>query len=388
MRTLHVAALPFPSPQGTQGLIGAMLSALREHGHDAHLLCYAHGAGRGGDATTFPVHRAAGPVHGSLRSGPSLAKLWSDVGLARALRKQARRLQPQAIVAHHVEAAACALALGVAPVLFVAHTSLESELPTYLPPVLAWTAREAGKRVDRALVRSAPRTLAVSPLLARLLSQASGRVVHPLSLPWTVPPPMNEAERAAARRSLGIAPAERVLLYAGNLDGYQGLGPLLAGVARLSEPVHLLIATCAPHAALARNPALRGVSRLTFAKLGDEAERRCVHAAADIALVPRRSPGGVPVKLLDALARGVPVVAAARALAELPLARYCEVMDGDSALAWQAAITRAGAQRVESRRRADDAREYLAQAHAPARFARSFEAHAAALAGVHARVVP
>lgn len=374
MRTLHVAALPFPSPQGTQGLIHAMLSALTAHGHDAHLLCYAHGAGMSA-TPTYPVHRAAGRARGSLRSGPSLAKLAQDVALARAIRQCVRRLRPRAVVAHHVEAAACALALGARPMLFVAHTSLQAELPSYVGRALAGPAAWAGRRLDVSLVRRAPRTLAVSPLLARLLTRASGRAVHTLTLPWPQPSATDAAERRAARRALGIAEAEQVLLYAGNLDGYQGLEPMLAGVAQLALPVRLLIATSAPHAALAGTLARLRSVRVTFAPLASEPERRCVHAASDLALVPRRSPGGVPIKLLEALARGVPVVAARRALAELPLAPYCESVDGGCTDSWRAAITRVLAERPHALRRALAARQYVSDAHAPARFARCFEAH-------------
>ena len=263
--------------------------------------------------------------------------------------------------------------------LFVTHTSLESEMPSYVRSTLARPARWAGRRLDVALVRRAPRTLAVSPLLARMLGHAAGREVHALSLPWSLAAPISEEERSVARRALAIGPAERVLSYAGNLDGYQGLAPMLSGVARLTQPVHLLIATCAPHVPVVRELASRGITRVTFTPLADEAERRRVHAAADLALVPRRSPGGVPIKLLDALARGVPIVAAERALAELPLAHYCAVVDGDSAESWAAAISHGLATLAGRRERAERARTCIARDYAPARFVRCFEAHVAAL---------
>src|SRR5262245_38303655 len=111
MRTLHVAALAYPTPQGTQGLLHAMLTALGDAGHETHLLCYE----RAGFASRGPylVHRApAGLALRSLRSGPSLEKLAHDAALTRALARQVARVRPDAVIAHHVEAAVCALLCG------------------------------------------------------------------------------------------------------------------------------------------------------------------------------------------------------------------------------------------------------------------------------------
>ncbi|MET0342648.1 MAG: glycosyltransferase family 4 protein [Polyangiales bacterium] len=376
MRTLHVAALPFPSAQGTQGLLHAMLSALQAHGHDAHLLCYAHGSAFEAPPA-YQVHRAAGRG-ASLRSGPSGEKLWLDVSLGRALVGLVRRLRPDAVIAHHVEAAALALALVEPPVLFVTHTSLASELPTFFPRVRAAPLAYAGGRFDRVLVRRAARTLAVSPLLADVLARDAKHPVHALTLPWRVPPPITPEERRAARRALGLDENAEVLLYAGNLDAYQGLAPMLAGIEALSRPkLQLVLATAAP-----RDEAVKCAAtiarQLTVAPLADENSRRRVHAAADVALVPRRSPGGLPIKLLDALARGVPVVAQARALAGLPLASLCEVVPDDAPRSWAEVVARA--LRAAPEGRAAEARTYLLRKHDPAAFVAEFEAHVAACA--------
>ena len=93
-RTLHVAALPFPSPQGTQAAIASMLRALREAGEDARLLTYAHGA-HTAEPPPFEVLRAPeGRPYRSLRSGPSLRKLAADLAQAKGLERATHANQP------------------------------------------------------------------------------------------------------------------------------------------------------------------------------------------------------------------------------------------------------------------------------------------------------
>ncbi|MDB4976463.1 MAG: glycosyl transferase group 1 [Myxococcaceae bacterium] len=374
MRTLHVAALPFPSPQGTQALLHQMLSALARAGHDTHLLCYAHGAQVGApEARPYTVHRSSSTgFTRSLRSGPSLDKLWLDAALARELPRLVRRLAPSLLVAHHVEGAALVGALHGRDFTFVAHTSLREELPSYFSPLLAPGLRRAGTLLDRALLRRAGRCLAVSPLLATLLSAQSGVPVAALPLPWQSASALGVGEREIARRALQLEDGHEVALYAGNLDAYQGLEPLVAALAGMSArrpQLRLLIATAASQTALARQLQQVGLrQRVVFAPLDDEPARRRAHAAADFALIPRRSAGGLPIKLLEAFARGLPVVAAARALAGLPLERECMVVDGDSARAWQQGIEALLDHRDEARRRAEGARCYLEREHTTARF--------------------
>jgi glycosyltransferase involved in cell wall biosynthesis len=317
-----------------------MLSALGASGHEAHLLCYAHGAM--GERGPYTVHRPAQRPGRSLRSGPSLEKLRLDFGLARHLRTLERRLAPTAVVAHHVEAALCALAVCRRPVVFVAHTSLRHELPTYVPRALALPAGMSGALLDVQLIRRAARTLSVSPLLAALLSADSGREVAALPLPWLLPAAITRDERRAARHVLALPADAEIALYAGNFDAYQGLEPMLDGVAAFAATrprARLLLATESPRHVLTAALGARGLTaRAHFASISDEASRRRAHAAVDVALVPRRSAGGIPIKLLEALVRGVPVMGPERAFAGLPLAVQCTVIGDDRADAWCAGL--------------------------------------------------
>ncbi len=152
MRSLHVAALPFPAPRGTQAALDALLRALNGAGHPASLFCYPEHAAASGEAA-YPVQRVArlrGPD--TTASGPSWAKIKLDLGLLAQLAALVRREQPDVVVAHHVEAALCCLHLS-RPVLFYAHTSLRTELPTYFSAALHRPLALAGEALDSFLCR-------------------------------------------------------------------------------------------------------------------------------------------------------------------------------------------------------------------------------------------
>ncbi|MBX7195364.1 MAG: glycosyltransferase family 4 protein, partial [Sandaracinaceae bacterium] len=339
-RVLHVAALPFPSSQGTQAALLAIVSAAaRDAASRAErvaLLTYESGDGRRVLPDSVEHRRTHAPIaNRSLRSGPSLAKIAEDVALVRALR-EAR--EPD-IVAHHVEAGlACVLAGR--RFTWVAHTALGPELPLYAPSrtSIAPLLSASGEALDRFVARRAQRVLAISPFLARRLEAVTGTAATVLPTPWSVAPPVSDAERAASRTALGLASDHEVILYAGNLDHYQGLDAAIAALGRLAHRrgrLRWLVASqSAPHAleALARRSGLG--PRIVLAPLATDEDRRRAHAAADVCVVPRRLEAGVSIKILEALAHGLPTVAVRAATGGFPFEDACRVVEADpSALA-------------------------------------------------------
>jgi glycosyltransferase involved in cell wall biosynthesis len=372
-RALHVAALPFPTYQGTQAAIRAMLDATRRVDPEAALFTYATEGYA--TSTRFAVHRVGDlPRLRSLRSGPSLGKLVLDARMLFELRALTRKLRPRVIVAHHVEAAALALCLRQPKLVFFAHTDLAEELPVYGHPLLSTALRRAGGSLDRLLVQRAAAVAAISPTLRARLSELRDDVQF-VPVPWNVPEPIRARERAASRLGLGIGQRAKVALYAGNLDAYQGVELIpraLAALGRNGVPVSLLLATQSDARAFTRSCELQGVP-LHQVVLGDERVRRQVHAAADLAIVPRLAPGGLPIKLLDALARGVPCAVMPRACAGLALDGIVERAHGDST----AELARAIAQLVAAGERRSAlvaaGRAYVAREHSQARFLHSLD---------------
>jgi glycosyltransferase involved in cell wall biosynthesis len=377
-RILHVAALPFPSYQGTQGALRSMLETSVAAGRDAQLFTYRT---KGYDfQPNFPLHRTGTFPRVSLRSGPSLPKMLLDTRMGFELRKLQMRLAPNVVIAHHVEAAALAIATARQPVVFFAHTDLHAELPCYGPRVLSSLLERAGHLLDVALARRADAVAVISKTLETHFAQRLGDQAHKLRYvptPWRVQAPISTDERARSRAALDLPDDAVVALYAGNLDAYQGLESLLQAVRLVAEKhprFSLLVATESNTDDLLHEARRLGIhGRVTLTGLAGEDARRRVHAAADLAVVPRLSPGGLPIKLLDALARGVPCATTRRACAGLPLERSTQLAqdEGPGGLAEAIDVL------VSSPRRRIElsslGKSYIAAEHAPERFLQAMD---------------
>lgn len=366
---LHVACLPFPSYQGTQAALDAMLRASTACGHEPHLVVYSHGAYE--IDAPYPVHRVPDfPRVRSLRSGPSVGKLILDARAVGQVRRLVRTLRPRAIMAHHIEAALVGLAARAAPLYYVAHTSLRGELPVYLPSLPQSLVSLAGSQAEALVFRRVQGAAAVSPRLAAML----GGQTHYLPVPWPQAPVEGRPSRAGAREALDLPRDAHVCLYAGNLDRYQGWEDLLNALPQLRKThtrAVLLVGTesdPAPARLVARELGVDGA--VCFRRLDGEKARALLHAASDLAWIPRRIDGGLPIKMLDALARGVPVIAMKRATAGLSVGEACVVVPDDD----PAALASTARRLLDDAPGRDRLREhgfrYLATRHG----ARSFDA--------------
>lgn len=369
---LHVACLPFPTYQGTQAAVAAMLQASVNTGQPTHVLTYTRAAYELDAA--YVVHRIPDfPNVRSLRSGPSWGKIGLDVRCVVEIRRLARQLRPNVIIAHHIGAALATLAAGAAPVYYVAHTSLARELPVYFPWLPQRLVGGFAKQVETNVCSRAAGVAAVAPSLAQLLGGRARYLPVPWALPTALPPPQLEA-----RAALGLAPQARFCLYAGNLDRYQGwehLFEALSLLRREDRKTRLLLATESdptPALELARRVGV--ADALDIRGLDGERTRQLAHAASDVAWIPRRTEGGLPIKMLDAFARELPVVAMERATAALPLRNACLTVPDDDP--WALA---AGAKRLLEDNHAADAlrrraRQYLTTHHSAQTYEHSMRA--------------
>ncbi|MCA9574523.1 MAG: glycosyltransferase family 4 protein [Polyangiales bacterium] len=336
LRSLHVACMPFPTPQGTQAIVAMMVRALREAGHDAALLTYAHGVATPG--APEPERLSDWPRVRATRSGPSLGKVALDLRMVAAVRRRLRRAPVDVVVAHNVEAAWACAGVGDVPVVYYAHTSMREELPHYARATYKRSARALGALLDRGACAGSAAVFALTPVLTERYAPLHAHVrcvPPPFERPPGAPP-----DRARARSILGLGRGDVVALYAGNLDAYQGLSVLLHALRQRGAWTCLVATDSDPTPLRAEAVRLGVAARIRWAPLATERDRAVVHAAADVALVPRRAPGGLPIKLLDALARGVPVVAGARALAGLPLTAAVTVVPDDDPAALAEAVVR------------------------------------------------
>lgn len=364
--------MPFPTRQGTQNVVREMCAASAAAGRDTHLFTYAAGAALD-EPLPFTLHRVGDfPRVRSLRSGPSVGKVLLDARMAVALARLVRRIRPTIVIAHHVEAAAMA-AFVARRFVFFAHTDLEAELPTYGPPSSAAALARVGAVVDRALARRASAVATISPLLAdrmRGLVRDPARVRF-VPAAWPVPVATSDAERTQARRDLGFGPDASLVLYAGNLDAYQDWERVIDAFALLANHVadaRLLVGTASERAPLDTASRRVGMAaRVSVHAIDTEDARRRLHAAADVAAVPRRTPGGLPVKLLDALARGTPCVVTPTATAGLCFGAAVHVAGGDDATAIARALRDVLADAGMRRDLGVAGRAYVAEQHSRTR---------------------
>jgi len=309
-RIALLGAFPWSSPQGSQVFVREQARALARAGARVAIVSYGRGPlPAPPDLPWRPLRPDLSPR--GWRSGPSLAKAIADAALLLHWLTTARRERFDAVLAHNVEAAAIALVARRwtrIPVVYVAHTLLSHELSTYGPSAFGRQLDAVGSAIDRAVARRADAVIALDETARKTLAcHARGPVV------WLPPghlgaPPPDEESRRAACRLCGVE-VGRFALYAGNLDAYQGLDRLEDAARWLAaRGIPVVVATHDPGAAT-RSPG----SPLRLRTVADVGELRALVWAAGVLVLPRRVPGGFPIKLLNYLESGRPIVACAGA---------------------------------------------------------------------------
>jgi glycosyltransferase involved in cell wall biosynthesis len=291
LRIAMVGACPYPVPQGSQVFMRDHALALQACGHAVHLVVYGYGASD--EESALPVHRAWSPAGiGRTQAGPHAAKLLLDLALVGRLRRVVREESIDVIFAHNYEALLAGLVAGVKPLIYHAHNVLEDELPYYFRH--KGLPRRIGRFLDRALPRRACRVCTPHTRLAGHLV-LSGCDPKKMAV---IPPPVGIAAFETAPKTSDVAP----VIYAGNLDSYQNLDLLQAAMARVREQLPEAVLQVGT-AALETVPSAEMRSIPDFVSLRDFLKQDAVFAA------PRISWSGYPVKLLNAMAAGLPVVA-------------------------------------------------------------------------------
>lgn len=295
-RPLNVAvvgACPYFVPQGSQVYLRETAGAFALAGCKVHLVVYGYGADVKDDGVT--VHRAPN-VFGARKTaaGPSFAKPFLDAALARTLRRVIREYAIDIIDAHNYEGLAVALRSGKRPIIYHPHNAMVDELPYYLG---SW-ARAAGRRFDRALPKRADYVVAPHVALAGYLVTCGCRV----ECTTVIPPPIDVDTFAP----VPIGKTTPPVLYAGNLDAYQNLRFMqdVMERVRLAVPgAEFLVATASPRAI----PGARVVPTPNLDAL------RAVLSQDAVFVCPRVSWSGFPIKLLNAMAAGLPIVCSSSA---------------------------------------------------------------------------
>jgi glycosyltransferase involved in cell wall biosynthesis len=355
LRVAMVAACPFPWPRGTPIRIERIADAVARRGHAVHVVTYHLGEDAAG--APYTVHRIPDvPGYRRTAPGPTLRKLVRlDPMMARLLRRLHREIRFDVVHAHHYEGLLVAShAVRDAPIVYDAHTLLASELPTYPLHVPRRWVRALAPWLDRRLPRRADRVIAVSETIAQALTTTGATAPDSLH----VIPNGVEWQRFAADR--GATPDGLTVIFTGNLAPYQGVDFMLEAFARLHArrpEARLMIVTDSafePFEALTRR---LGVRAAVVVRQAAFAEQPALLAAASVAINPRIRCDGIPQKLLNYMAAGMPIASFESSAGPL---RHevtgLRVPDGDTA-AMGNALDRLLADRALARALGDAARE-------------------------------
>jgi len=312
LRIALVAACPFTASRGTPIRIHRMAEALAHRGHEVHVVTYH--LGEPPVDPPFEVHRIK-PLrfYKKISPGPSYRKLLQvDRHLARLLASVLSSNEIDLIHAHHYEGLIVALRSrrrGV-PIIYDAHTTLHSELPYYRMGLPRWLKLGVGAVLDRYLPRTAHHTIAVTEKIREKLLDIEAVKPDRVSVISNGVEPELFVERTD--RSPERTAKQNTILFAGNLAAYQGIDLLLEAFAELRaqrSDTRLVIASLSSFEEcefLADSLGVRDA--VDFIPTGLP-QLPAVLARADVAVSPRVDCTGIPQKLLNYMAAGLPVVA-------------------------------------------------------------------------------
>jgi glycosyltransferase involved in cell wall biosynthesis len=243
---------------------------------------------------------------------------------------------------------------------------------SWLRPLLRFEARRLAAD-ERRMIAASSVALLVSErdrrhLAATLPPPLAARLrVVPLALaPATLPPSPPRAAPPAGEAELAIT---------GNLGYFptaRGIGWFLdevwPEVARRYPRARLLVAGARPPRGLARR-----VQKLGGRLVADPADLPALLAASDVALAPLLAGSGTPIKLLEALAAGIPAVATPAAAEGLDPALARCVSIPDDAAGWVTTLHSMIANPVAARARAAIGAQLVRELHDPERIARTLD---------------
>ena len=309
-RVLMVAACPFPARRGTPVRIERMAEALGRRGHDVHVATYHLG-----DTETNPhytVHRIRDvPSYQQTAPGPNWRKLLLlDPRLQALVYSLTRTLRPDVIHAHHFEGLLVSLPARYRrkiPLVFDAHVLLDGELEYYEMGMPGALRRRAARTLDWLLPRAADHVISISDEISQRLDTDYGMSTESVTVvPNGVEPQFFEGRRDAFPRD-----GHKRIVFAGNLAKYQGIEYLLQAFTHVQQArrdARLVLVTESPTDEIAAQARALGLLDAIEFMPAELARLPSQLASADVLVNPRTICPGVPMKLLNYMAAGAPIV--------------------------------------------------------------------------------
>ena len=335
-RSLKIAVIapcPYPTGQGSQVLIKGLHETLGASGFRSTVYTYHLGDLR--RPCRGSVVRIPGiPFYRKYRAGPAFLKIFLDILLFITVLRNQREVKADLLHVHNYEGLLIGLALrpflGI-PVVYHSHNLMGPELPSYFRNrLMRNVSRRFGEWLDRTFPRRADHLIAITePIEEFFLSNE----IHPSSITLLLPSISVEdlrlleevyssaKARPVAGNRCGMARHDgassmkglrKRILYAGNLDAYQDLDILLDALLRILEKrgdVELIVLTGSQPRSFRDHPLARELGDHLRIILTDSfylTARFILHS--DIAVSPRISPYGFPMKLLNYMALARPIM--------------------------------------------------------------------------------
>lgn len=313
-RVLIVAPQPFYQDRGTPICVRQVIDALIQLDYEVDILTYPVGGDLPGRKAR--LFRSSNPFRIShVPVGFSFRKLLLDSTLFPHLRRLLRSGEYDAV--HAVEEAAFPAAYwgrkyGV-PMIYDMHSSMAEQMSD-LPLFRNAFARSTFRRMERWLVERATRVISSAGLAVRV------RELAPLARvkEWEFSaefPPADDREVEQLRAELEIEPNQKVVLYSGTFERYQGLTLLLKAVpqvlAEVPDAVFVLVGVDGEHAAAKIEKIAHEIPghRLRLVSRQPREKIPTFFAMAEVLVSPRVYGGNLPLKIFDYLAAGRPIVA-------------------------------------------------------------------------------
>lgn len=312
LRIAFIAACPFPYPRGGPVRIYRMAEALTEFGHEVHVITYH--LGNQSDQAPFKIHRIpAIPFYQKVEPGPTYSKVFIiDLILSIKILSTFIKYRFDIIHAHHYEGMIAALPLRLisrVPIIFDAHTLLETELHHYDLFLPISTKFWIANKFDRIIPKYANYIISVSEVIQNRLMQNAKIASEKISV---IPNGVElESFLQATPDIERNGNRSLILAYAGNFSHYQRIDLLLETFSLIRDKHPKIVLEIHSEddvnkiKSLVDELGLEENVRLFYTPFVDLPQRL---SGADILLNPRLDGAGLPIKLINYMAAGKAIV--------------------------------------------------------------------------------
>lgn len=314
MKILMLAPQPFFQPRGTPISVYFRLKALSDLGHEVDLVTYHLGEDK-----SFPglkIHRIPSiSFIKKIKVGPSLAKLPLDLILfCKSLRLA--MAESYDMVFTHEEASWFGTVLAKSqriPHLYDMHSSLPQQLENF-----RFSRSQILKKIfavlERFVLKNARSVIVICrDLLQKLEREGFAHKATLIENFLDFDRPEYPESRVSEERKKYASPAEKIVLYAGNFESYQGIPLFLEACSLVNDEsvVFLLVGGNPIHVEAMKKKALELSlsSRVFFTGQVDPSEVPMYIAMADVLVSPRTAGTNTPLKIYSFLKSGKPLVA-------------------------------------------------------------------------------